>query len=233
MQFLMRRWTRFEVLELAKKVLEREGKPLTEMEIWKAAKTKGYDKGIGRPGTKPWMSIRKEVNEDIRYNKDTIFTKVGRKPRKISLLAFEKVHAYYCRKLAELGKALGYDTDIPRGSLFHLACPDSVWYVDTKIGFRKVPIVAFEVLCSESEKAIRGSLSSLMLYGSPRSVLVLVTREYRRRMKSNTIEEWRAFITRLIGAFGLKGRVFLWDEATIDDLLDKCKAETTGKRLNS
>jgi hypothetical protein len=39
----MTRWTKFEVLDLAKKVLEEEKKPLSGEEIWKIAKQKGYD----------------------------------------------------------------------------------------------------------------------------------------------------------------------------------------------
>jgi len=215
----MRRWTRLEVLELTRRVLEDENRALTEQQIWNVAKSKGYHKGLGRHGARPWISIRNEVNRDIRYNKDTPFRRVGSRPRKISLLSIERVHAYYCRRLVDLGRSLGYDTKIPRTGLFHLACPDSVWYVNTRVGLRKIPVIAFEVLASESEKAIRGSLTSLMLYGSPRGVLVLLTKMYERRMRSKTVKEWKEYIRSLITALGLKGRVLLWDEAKVDRLV--------------
>jgi len=48
---LVRRWTRLEVLELTRRVLEDENRALTEQEIWNAAKSKGYHRGLGSHGS--------------------------------------------------------------------------------------------------------------------------------------------------------------------------------------
>jgi len=134
-------------------------------------------------------------------------------------------HTAYCRKLQELGKALRYDTEIPKTELYHLAYPDAAWYVDTQVGFdgvpEKVPVAVFEVLSSELEKAIRGSVSSLLLYGSPIGVLVMITDRYEHLKKSKTAEDWKRYIRDLVRALGLERRVFLWDEKRVDWLLDK------------
>jgi len=42
---------------------------------------------------------------------------------------------------------------------------------------------------------------------------------YKRRMRSKTLKEWKEYIRNLITALGLKGRVLLWDEATVDRLV--------------
>jgi len=134
-------------------------------------------------------------------------------------------HAEYCRKLQELGKILGYDTAIPKTGLYHLAYPDAAWYVDTRIGFdgvpEKIPVVVFEVLSSELEKTTRGSVSSLLLYGSPIGVLVMITARYEHLKKNKKAEDWKRFIRDLVRALGLERRIFLWDEKRVDWLLDK------------
>jgi len=65
-----------------------------------------------------------------------------------------------------------------------------------------------------------------MLYGSPRGVLVLLTKMYKRRMRSKTVKEWKEYIRNLITALGLKGRVLLWDEATVDRLVRRFAKHT-------
>ena len=137
-----------------------------------------------------------------------------------------KIHEDYCRKLKELGDLLGYDTDIPRSGLYHLANPDAVWYIDTKIeGFHKIPLMVFEVLYSEGEKAIRGSVSSVLIYGSPIGVLVMIREGYKHRKKRLTEEEniahFKGYIRKLIDSFGLERRIFLWTEDQVDSLLTR------------
>jgi len=139
----------------------------------------------------------------------------------------ERVHTEYCRKLVELGKILGYDTEIPRTGLYHLAYPDAAWYVDPKLGFDKVPLIVFEVLSSELEKGIRGSISSLLLYNSPIGILVMITERYKYLKRSKTVEEWKKYITDLIKALGLERRIFLWEETRVDQLLREHRGKKT------
>ena len=135
-----------------------------------------------------------------------------------------RIHEEYCRKLKRLGDVLGFNTDIPRSGLYHLANPDAVWYVDTKIeGFNKIPLIVFEVLYSEGEKAIRGSVSSMLIYGSPLGFLIMIQEGYKHRRKGKTEEEnithFKEYITALINSFGLERRIFLWTEEKVDALL--------------
>jgi hypothetical protein len=144
------------------------------------------------------------------------------------MVANVRIHDEYCRKIKESGDILEYDTEIPRSELYHLAYPDAAWYVNTKIGFGKVPLIVFEVLYSEREKAIRGSISSLLLYGSPIGILVMITEGYRNIRKSKTAEEnvkyFKTYVRNLIKALGLKKRIYIWDESNIDSLLNKHKS---------
>jgi uncharacterized protein len=73
-------------LELAKRVLEEEKRPLSPEEIWEVAKIKGYDKEIGSKGKTPFMTIGARLYIDIRDNKNSVFEKVdGTSPRKFHL----------------------------------------------------------------------------------------------------------------------------------------------------
>jgi len=142
----------------------------------------------------------------------------------------ENIHAEYCRRLRKLGDILGYDTRMSKTGLYHLANPDAIWYVDTKIGSDqipgKVPLVVFEVLSSENEKMIRGSISSLGLYGSPIGILVMITEKYRTLKKGKTSEDWADYVTNLIKALGLERRIFLWYETDVDSLLKRAEAKS-------
>lgn len=140
-----------------------------------------------------------------------------------------RIHNDYCRKIRELGDILGYDTKIPRSELYHSANPDAVWYVKTKIGFPKVPLIVFEVLNSEHEKMIRGSIGTLLLYGSTIGILVMITEGYRNmKHKSRTAEEnvehFKTYIKKLIKDLGLKRHIYLWTESDVDSWLNKHKS---------
>jgi hypothetical protein len=65
--------------ELAKKVLEEEGKPLSAREIWKKAVEKGYDKLLESKGKTPWHTLGAQLYTDSK-NENSEFTRVGEKP---------------------------------------------------------------------------------------------------------------------------------------------------------
>ena len=83
----MERWT---FLELAKKVLEEEKKPLSPVEIWEIAKSKGYDSNVGSQGKTPWRSIGAQIYVNIRDKKDCPFVKIDSKPRRFYLRSLIK-----------------------------------------------------------------------------------------------------------------------------------------------
>jgi hypothetical protein len=69
-------------LELAKKVIQEENKPLTPNEIWEISVQKGYNKQINTIGKTPWQTIGARIYVDIRDNPDTVFVKLKLKPTK-------------------------------------------------------------------------------------------------------------------------------------------------------
>lgn len=72
-------------LELAKKVLEEEKRPLSSEEIWQSAQAKGYDVQVGSRGKTPTATIGALLYVDMRDNPNSPFLKVGVRPRRFSL----------------------------------------------------------------------------------------------------------------------------------------------------
>lgn len=74
--------SKFTLLDLAKRILEREGRPMTTEEIWEAATR---DEKRNFKGKTPWRSIGARVYVDMRDNPDSPFVKIDSKPRKFYL----------------------------------------------------------------------------------------------------------------------------------------------------
>jgi len=72
-------------LQLAKKVLEEEKKPLSTSEIWKIAVTRGIDKLVGTTGKTPWASLGALLYVDVRDNLNSEFISIGTRPKKFYL----------------------------------------------------------------------------------------------------------------------------------------------------
>lgn len=83
----MGQWT---FLELAKRVLEEEKRPLSPLEIWEAAKDKGYDLNVGSLGKTPWQSIGAQIYVNIRDKEDSPFVKIDSRPKRFYLRALEE-----------------------------------------------------------------------------------------------------------------------------------------------
>ena len=76
-------------LELARKVLKEEERPLTVEEIWETAQKKGYDTLVATKGKTPWRTIGAQVYVDMRDNDNPLFIKINSKPRKFFLKELE------------------------------------------------------------------------------------------------------------------------------------------------
>ena len=83
----MKQWS---FLELAKRVMEEEKKPLSSEEIWEIAKTKGYDRNVGTQGKTPWRTIGAQIYVNIRDKQDSLFTKAETRPRRFQLKALQQ-----------------------------------------------------------------------------------------------------------------------------------------------
>jgi len=94
----MGQWT---FLELARRVLEEEKKPLSPLEIWEVAKEKGYDINVGSIGKTPWQSIGAQIYVSIRDKENSPFIKVDSRPKRFYLRSLEKashIEAEYLKK---------------------------------------------------------------------------------------------------------------------------------------
>jgi hypothetical protein len=83
----MGQWT---FLELAKRVLEEEKRPLSPLEIWEVAKDKGYDLNVGSLGKTPWQSIGAQIYVNIRDKEGGPFVKIDSRPKRFYLRSLEK-----------------------------------------------------------------------------------------------------------------------------------------------
>ena len=68
-------------IELAKRILEEEKKPLSATDIWEIAKTKGYDNLLHSQGKTPWATLGAQLYCNVRDRKDSPFIKVGTRPK--------------------------------------------------------------------------------------------------------------------------------------------------------
>ncbi len=68
-------------IELAKRILEEEKKPLSATDIWEIAKTKGYDMLLHSQGKTPWATLGAQIYCNVRDRKDSPFIKVGTRPK--------------------------------------------------------------------------------------------------------------------------------------------------------
>jgi len=72
-------------IELAKRVVQEEKRPLSPDEIWKIATSKGYDKELRKVGKTPWATIGAQLYVSVRDRKDTPFVRVGTRPARFHL----------------------------------------------------------------------------------------------------------------------------------------------------
>ena len=81
-------------LELAKRVLTEQKRPLAPSEIWKIAVSKGYERGLSTQGKTPAATLYSAIFLDERDNPDTIFIKYNTRPAR-----------YYIKGLVEQTKS--------------------------------------------------------------------------------------------------------------------------------
>jgi hypothetical protein len=75
----------FTFLDLAKRVLEEERRPLSVEEIWHIAQAKGHAGQLRATGKTPTATLGARLYVDMRDNKDSVFVKAGARPRRFYL----------------------------------------------------------------------------------------------------------------------------------------------------
>ncbi|HKQ09266.1 MAG TPA: HTH domain-containing protein [Blastocatellia bacterium] len=78
----MHQWT---FLELAKRVLEEEKKPLSPEEIWNLAIAKGYDKNLGSQGKTPLATLGARLYVDVKRGLTSPFISTDSRPKRFFL----------------------------------------------------------------------------------------------------------------------------------------------------
>jgi uncharacterized protein len=78
-------------LQIAERVLREEQEPLSPVEIWEAAKKKGYSDLLVTRGLTPWQTISARINGSIKTDRMSPFLRVRVKGRrKFSLKELQK-----------------------------------------------------------------------------------------------------------------------------------------------
>jgi uncharacterized protein len=72
-------------LQLAKKILSEEERPLSYTEMWNVAVQKGHDKLVESTGKTPWQSLGALLYVDVRDNPNSIFMTIGERPKRFIL----------------------------------------------------------------------------------------------------------------------------------------------------
>ncbi|MEJ7575979.1 MAG: HTH domain-containing protein [Pyrinomonadaceae bacterium] len=80
-------------LELAKKVIEEENRPLSVEEIWLLAQEKGYDKSVGSKGKTPAATIGAQIYVNMRDKPDSPFLKTDTRPQRFYLKHLSSIPA--------------------------------------------------------------------------------------------------------------------------------------------
>jgi len=127
-----------------------------------------------------------------------------------------RVHEEYVRKLEEIGKKLGFKIKkrTPIGQA------DCIWVKEIP-NLGDIPIVAFEVICSEGQKELKGSFANMLAIRPSLAIFVIVREEVMKHPRGDTSpEKWLSrinrFIEKLIENFSGILRIEKWYENDIE-----------------
>jgi hypothetical protein len=132
-------------------------------------------------------------------------------------------HAKYQRELKEIGQRLGYDSDGQETPLGNVDAKWSETRLSSYLKREKIPIVVFEVVCSEGQKDLRGSLLNMLSAKPALAVLVLIREEIKKHPRGETeptkwFERIDRYVDRLISEFHGILRLEKWYEDKVDSL---------------
>lgn len=138
---------------------------------------------------------------------------------------FEKLpemtlHGEYVQKLKEIGEKLGFATGGLKTGLGTLDC---IWRLkDTRLlRLKFIPLVTFEVICSENQKAIRGSFLNMLAMKPALAVFVLVKKgikQHSRKEPEKWLKRIQTFVKKLERDFFGILRIAIWEEDDVDKM---------------
>jgi hypothetical protein len=135
------------------------------------------------------------------------------------------LHHDYVKKLERIGEELGFNTNGVGTELGNLDCIWRLKGIQLPRIEEDLPIVAFEVICSEEQKALRGSFTTMLNAKPSVGIFVLIRDGVRRHgegMRNTTALQWLSRIEKFIDKIkdNFKGslKVIKWYEKDIDNL---------------
>jgi len=130
-----------------------------------------------------------------------------------------RVHEEYVKKLEKIGKKLGFKIKkrTPIGQA------DCIWVMEVKEipNLGEIPIAAFEVICSEGQKELKGSFANMLAIRPSLAIFVIIRKEVMKHPRGNTPpEKWLnridKFIDKLNKAFSGILRIKKWYDEDVE-----------------
>lgn len=141
------------------------------------------------------------------------------------------MHNNYIKKLKEIGEKLGFSTENIKTPLGVLDCIWRIKNLSLPNINEDLPLVAFEVICSENQKDIKGDLTNLVASKPSLAIFVLIRNEIKKHPRGgSTSEQWLKRIEKFVEKIreGCKG--ILRTEVWYEDDVDKLYSVTISKR---
>ncbi len=137
----------------------------------------------------------------------------------------QELHNSYVKKLTEIGDKLGFDTTSRKTPLGLLDC---IWRIKNQAVPKfdeNLPIVAFEVVCSEKQKSLKGSMCNLIVAKPSLAVFCLISEGIKKSVKDEDHHKWlervKKFVEKMRKEFGGIIRIIVWNEKDIDMLYNQ------------
>ena len=139
-----------------------------------------------------------------------------------------RMYERHCAALSLIGTELGFDVGGYKTDLGNLDCVWRVKYKQLPPLAQNLPLIVFEVICSENQKAMRGSISNMLVAKPSLAVFVLVEKEIRKQRGATSPDMWLKRIQNYAKKIkeSYKGimRIDIWTDEDVDRLFRKiCK----------
>jgi len=137
------------------------------------------------------------------------------------LMKMERIHERYGNKIKEIGKRLGYDSGDQNTPIGRVDAKWSEAKLSQFLEKKRIPVAVFEVVCSEGQKDLRGSLLNMLSAKPSLAVFVLVRDEIKKHPRGDTeptkwLDRVDRYVDKLIGEFQGVLRIEKWYEDKVD-----------------
>lgn len=141
-----------------------------------------------------------------------------------------RTHERECVALESIGRKLGFDVGGYKTDLGTLDCVWRVKYKELPLLAQNLPLIVFEVICSENQKAMRGSISNMLVAKPSLAVFVLVEKEIKKQRGTTSPDMWLKRIHNYAKKIkeSYKGimRIDIWTDKDVDRLFRKiCRGD--------